>query len=285
MSHHPDDLRLSHFMMMHPYAILFKTVSGTAEDEPAACTATHDAERVPDPGDTTHQSADTTPRYARIGALRRQRRFGCHAGGARDPIGRCVRRPHAKGSTVEGNPGCGCTRTASWCPTRQSRSAAVSYIPSAMAWRDATSACRAELVPALFEERATGTVGGASRNVRERQPVEALEAVHEHRAIHLAEDVVADVHDQVGADTHDVAIERGVVQTAQREAVRYDRLASLRIRRDMGGVDKFAASQPTHRTRTGVGAQHLSAKPRLVHSHGHDRAAVSTRSCLGCHVL
>jgi hypothetical protein len=59
----------------------------------------------------------------------------------------------------------------------------------------------------------------------------------EHRAVRLSEDGRADLDDVVGADGEEEAIERGVVELAQRDAVADDRLAlGVAVGRDVRRV-------------------------------------------------
>ena len=67
-----------------------------------------------------------------------------------------------------------------------------------------------------------------------------LESVAEHRAVLLGEDVTADLDDQIGSDAKDVAVEGGVVDLAQRQAVRHYPLAErVGVRNDVRGVEQL----------------------------------------------
>ncbi len=70
-------------------------------------------------------------------------------------------------------------------------------------------------------------------------PVDLLEAHDQHRAVRLLEDRRADLDDVVGPDGEEAAIERGVMEFAQRDAVADDRLAlGVAVGRDVGGVEE-----------------------------------------------
>src|SRR2546422_2621597 len=69
--------------------------------------------------------------------------------------------------------------------------------------------------------------------------VEALEAMLQHRAVLLLEDIEPDLHLEVGSHTEHVAVERGVVKGAQGEAVRHDRRAArMTVGENVRGVDR-----------------------------------------------
>jgi hypothetical protein len=65
---------------------------------------------------------------------------------------------------------------------------------------------------------------GVARHV-DAPAVEALPAMLEHRPVDLCEDVEAHGDFEVGRDADEVAVEGGVVELAERQAVGKDRLA------------------------------------------------------------
>jgi hypothetical protein len=117
------------------------------------------------------------------------------------------------------------------------------------------------LVPLLQ----VGGVRPPLRHARHLQPgaVEALEAVLEHRAVSLPEHVSANVHDQVGPDADDVAVEGRVVEGTQGQAVGDLRLAErVAIRQDVRGVEQLGVAQAADGALLAVGAD--DAQPERV---------------------
>jgi hypothetical protein len=69
----------------------------------------------------------------------------------------------------------------------------------------------------------------------DQSPLEALQAVLEHRPIRFPQNIEANLDDAIRLDTQDVAIVRRVVQLAKRKAVRHDRLTPwMAVGKDMG---------------------------------------------------
>ena len=73
---------------------------------------------------------------------------------------------------------------------------------------------REKLLIALFEEIGPRLLIGP-RWHPDRPTVKALEAVDEHRAVLLLENVAPHLDDAVGSDPEEVLVESGVVQLAQ----------------------------------------------------------------------
>lgn len=77
----------------------------------------------------------------------------------------------------------------------------------------------------------------ASREDQELVSLELLEAMTEHRAVDLLQDVLAHFDNQVRTDADNMTVERGVVQLAQRQPIRDERLAFwMAVGKDMGGI-------------------------------------------------
>jgi len=85
------------------------------------------------------------------------------------------------------------------------------------------SARAAEEGVALGQEVAIGLEVVGVRHV-EAPALEALQAVLEHRPVDLGEDVEAHGDCEVGRDADEVAVEGGVVELAERQAVGNNRL-------------------------------------------------------------
>lgn len=56
--------------------------------------------------------------------------------------------------------------------------------------------------------------------------MELLKSMFQHRTVVLIEDFASDLDDVVRVDADDVAVERGVVDLAEREAVGHNRFAA-----------------------------------------------------------
>ena len=62
----------------------------------------------------------------------------------------------------------------------------------------------------------------------------------QHRPIHLVQQILVDVYDVVGADAQQPLVIRGVVDLAQAEAIRDDRVAAgLAVLDDVSGVQQL----------------------------------------------
>lgn len=77
------------------------------------------------------------------------------------------------------------------------------------------STCASELVVPFCERFGIRTPFGLSRN-HYLASLKPLESVHEHGPIELMQNISADLNNQVWAYAEDVAIERGMVELAQR---------------------------------------------------------------------
>ncbi len=86
--------------------------------------------------------------------------------------------------------------------------------------------------------------------------VHALQAMAEHRPVDFVEDVITDTDLQgVRADAEDVAIERGMVDLAQGDAIGDFRLAAARVLDDVGGIEQGGVLERTHPTSRPVGLE------------------------------
>ena len=95
--------------------------------------------------------------------------------------------------------------------------------------------------------------------------MESLKSVNQHRPVLFIEDILANLHDIVWPDPNQVRVERGVMQRAQRKAVRDHRHAErIRVRKDMGSFKQFVATQPAHGTMMLIRAHYPFAKFALV---------------------
>ena len=95
--------------------------------------------------------------------------------------------------------------------------------------------------------------------------VELLKPVPQHRTIMLLQNVVPDFDDIVGSDADDVTIESGVVDLAERQAVRNHRLpAGLAVRNDVRRVEKLGVLQVADGTVVAIGVEYHHAKRLLM---------------------
>ena len=82
-----------------------------------------------------------------------------------------------------------------------------------------------------------------------------LQAVTQHRAVDLFQNVAPDLDDTVRPYAKNVRVERGMVELAEGESVRNDRLAArVPIGEDVRGFEKLAVTQPADRTRLTIRA-------------------------------
>ncbi len=77
-------------------------------------------------------------------------------------------------------------------------------------------------------------------------PVDLLEPDREHRAVRFLEYGWAHLDDVVGPNGEEEPIERGVMQLAERDAIRDQRLAlGVAVRGDLRCVEKFLMPEST----------------------------------------
>ena len=95
--------------------------------------------------------------------------------------------------------------------------------------------------------------------------VAGLQAIAQHRSVDFFEDVRTNFDLQIGANAEDVPVKRGVVDFAECESVRHDRLAAgMAVWQNVGGVEKFCVPEPTYGTRGAVGDQDPLAELSLM---------------------
>ena len=113
-----------------------------------------------------------------------------------------------------------------------------------------------ELLVASLEARPVGKVDGPARQVN-LLAVDLLQPNDEHRTIRFGEDGRANLDDVVRPDGEEEAIECGVVELAQGDAVADHRLAlGVAIGRDVGRVQQLLVAQPAEGAALGVRAEH-----------------------------
>ena len=76
--------------------------------------------------------------------------------------------------------------------------------------------------------------------------VELLEAVDEHRSVVLVENVAADLYHEIRSNADQILVEGGVVQLAERKAVRNHRSPhGIMVRHDVGCVQQALMTETT----------------------------------------
>ena len=70
-----------------------------------------------------------------------------------------------------------------------------------------------------------------------------FQAVEQHRAVLLLEDVAPDLDDSVRTHTDEQLVERGVMQFAQRKPVGHARRSGLAVRHDVRGVEQLVVTE------------------------------------------
>jgi hypothetical protein len=87
----------------------------------------------------------------------------------------------------------------------------------------------------------------------------------EHRAVRLVPNPLPDVDDQVGTDAQDVSVEGAVMEPAEGQAVRQDRLAPrVPVGKDVRGVGELRVAQAADGAPLLVGAQDAPPEALLV---------------------
>ena len=94
-----------------------------------------------------------------------------------------------------------------------------------------------------------------------------LDPMLEHGPIDLSKNVLANMHDEIGIDTNDMAVKRGMMNLAQGEAIAGRGQPSfLRIRNDMGGIEQALVAQTTDRASASIGLHDPSPELGLMKS-------------------
>ena len=97
--------------------------------------------------------------------------------------------------------------------------------------------------------------------------VDCLEAVEQHRAVDLDQDVAPDLDRIVRPDTHDVGVEGSMVNLAEGQAVRHDGLPGrVTVREYVGGIQELGVVEVTDRARHPIGEENSLAEAVLVNA-------------------
>lgn len=92
-----------------------------------------------------------------------------------------------------------------------------------------------------------------------------LQADDEHRAVSLLQNRRFHVHDIVRSNREEEAVERGVVQSAQRDAVAHNRLSfEIAVRRNVSCIEKLRMAELTQGAAISIRANDAFAKQGLV---------------------
>jgi len=95
--------------------------------------------------------------------------------------------------------------------------------------------------------------------------VQSLNSVYERRPIPLVQYVRTDLDHEIWPHADEIAIKRCMVKTTQRQTISYDWLSAwLRIRNDMGCIEKLLVSKTTKSALPMVGIQNSFAKRALM---------------------
>src|SRR2546426_4249282 len=136
------------------------------------------------------------------------------------------------------------------------------------------SARAAEDGVALRQEVAIGLEVVGARYV-DTPALKALEAMLKHRPVDFVQHVEAHGDLEVGRDADEVAVEGGVVELAEREAVGNARLPQgMAVREDVSGFQQLVMAEPADGAALLVGAEHALAKAPLVQALADHRSHV-----------
>src|SRR6266849_7916406 len=106
--------------------------------------------------------------------------------------------------------------------------------------------------------------------------VETLQTDFEHRTVCLTQNVMPDLDLQIGSNTQDVRVERGVVELAQSEAIRNDRFSKrMFVGQYVSCIQQLLVAQSAYGTGFVIGVQNPHAEERLMKPPGHQRGEVS----------
>ena len=99
----------------------------------------------------------------------------------------------------------------------------------------------------------------------QRVSVKLLESMPEHRAVDFAQDVAAHDDATVRLNSHDVPVEGGMMDLAERQTVRDARIPTLvLVRHDVGGIQQLAVPEATHCALLAVSGDHALAERFLM---------------------
>jgi hypothetical protein len=95
--------------------------------------------------------------------------------------------------------------------------------------------------------------------------MEALEAVNQHRAVLLFQNVLTHLHNVVRSDSEEVRVEGGVMQSAEGDAIphRWD-AERVRVWQDVCGLEELIPPQAADRAVALICTHHSLAKLALV---------------------
>jgi len=97
--------------------------------------------------------------------------------------------------------------------------------------------------------------------------MKALKSVDEHRSIRLIQNVRSNLDDQVRPYPEKISIERGMVQFAQCESVRDERLSKrIGVGDYVCGVQQFVVAKATKRTSPLIRLEYSEPKRNLMQS-------------------
>jgi hypothetical protein len=92
--------------------------------------------------------------------------------------------------------------------------------------------------------------------------------VPEHRPILLPKNVPTDLDNEIGTNTEDVPIERGMVELAEGKTVGNGRFAQrVAVRQDVGGIEQLHMTQPAHGALFPIRSEHTFSERDLMHPH------------------
>lgn len=102
-----------------------------------------------------------------------------------------------------------------------------------------------ELLVAALQATTIGRFECSTRQV-DQLTVNLLQAHDEHRAISFRKDRWPDLDPVIRSNGEEEAVERGVMQLAQRDTIAHNRFAfEVAVGRDMGGVEELLMPQAT----------------------------------------
>jgi hypothetical protein len=110
--------------------------------------------------------------------------------------------------------------------------------------------------------------------------VELLQAVNQHRAVGVVENILTNFDHAVGSDTDQVLVESLVVEPAQGDPIRHGRLAErVGVRQDVCGLDELCVLETTDRAVVLVGSHDALAKGGLMQALPKESRRVTPSEC------
>lgn len=136
------------------------------------------------------------------------------------------------------------------------------------------------LVPSFDEVSRRLQVGPARKD--DPRTVERLEGVNQSWTVGLGKNVVADLDHIIGAETEEVTVEGGMMQRAESDSVPDEWLSGgLRVRNDMGRVEKLLVTQPAECALALVRLEYPFPESALMEPKAHDGGGVETTCGVG----